>query len=82
MLLNTAKYEGYSFYRFCVIKRKPTGGGGRGGVKLPPPRLGLRDFALVVHKIFRETNISYLLITPLTSEYQGVRNVFRTNWRT
>ena len=26
MLLNAAKYQGYSFYRFWVIKGKPTGG--------------------------------------------------------
>ena len=40
MLLNAAKCQGYSFYRFWVIKGKPTG-----GVKLPPPppppKLGL-----------------------------------------
>ena len=34
MLLNAAKFQGYSFYCFWeIIKRKPTGG----GVKLPPP---------------------------------------------
>ena len=32
MLLNAAKYQGYSFYRFWVIKGKPTGG----RVKLRP----------------------------------------------
>ena len=42
MLLNGAKYQGYSFYRFWVIKEKLTG-----GLKLPPlppspPRLGLK----------------------------------------
>ena len=26
MLLNAAKYQDYSFYRFLVIKGKPTGG--------------------------------------------------------
>ena len=26
MLLNAAKFQGYSFYRFSVIKGKPTGG--------------------------------------------------------
>ena len=41
ILLNAVKCQGYSFYRFWVVKVKPTGGGG--GVKLPPPpRLGLR----------------------------------------
>ena len=34
MLLNAAKFQGYSFYRSWVINGKPTGGG---GVKLPPP---------------------------------------------
>ena len=36
MLLNAAKFQGYSFYRFLVIKRKPTG-----GLYYPPARLGL-----------------------------------------
>ena len=38
MLLNAAKFQGYSFYSFYVIKGKATE-----GVKLPPPspRLGL-----------------------------------------
>ena len=59
MLLNAAKSQGYSFYRFGVIKGKPTaGGGGGGGVKLPPqppqplPRLGLMAelcFHLLMH---------------------------------
>ena len=33
MLLNAAKYQGYSFYRFWVLKGEPKGGG---GTKLPP----------------------------------------------
>ena len=44
MLLNTAKCQGYSFYRFWVIKEKPTmEGDGRGGGELraSPARLGL-----------------------------------------
>ena len=36
MLLNSAKWQGYRFYRFWVIKGKPTG-----GQNYPPPRLGL-----------------------------------------
>ena len=35
-LLNTAKCQGYSFYRFWVIEQKPTG-----RILPPPPRLGL-----------------------------------------
>ena len=38
MLLNPAKCQGYSLYRFGVIKGKPTGKGG-GGVKLPPTQI-------------------------------------------
>ena len=34
ILLNAAKYQGYSFYRFWVIKEKPTRG--QEGIKLPP----------------------------------------------
>ena len=34
MLLNAAKFQGYSFYRFWVIKGKPTR-----GVKLPPTQI-------------------------------------------
>ena len=33
MLLNAAKFQGYSLYGFLVIKGKPTGW----GLKLPPP---------------------------------------------
>ena len=44
MLLNVAKFQGYSFYRFWVIKGKQTRRGG--GVKLPPspPRLVLMKY--------------------------------------
>ena len=38
-LLNTAKYQGYSFHRFWVIKGKAT-------VAPLPPRLGLKWFAI------------------------------------
>ena len=38
MLLNAAKFQGYSFYRFWVIKEKPTGGE-EGKITPPhPPR--------------------------------------------
>ena len=39
MLLNAAKFQGYSFYRFWVFKGKPTGGGGK--ITNPSIRLGL-----------------------------------------
>ena len=37
MLLNAAKFQGYIFYRFWVIKRKPTGD----KFTAPPPKLEL-----------------------------------------
>ena len=37
MLLNATKYQGYSFYRFWVIKGIPTGGGKIIGTIPPPP---------------------------------------------
>ena len=40
MLLNAAKYQGYSFYSFWVIKWKPTGG----KITPHPPRLRLNLF--------------------------------------
>ena len=49
ILLNAAKYQGYSFYRFWVINGKATGR----QVKLPPsPRLGLSNYnvLLLVHQ--------------------------------
>ena len=43
MLLNAAKFRGYSFYHFWVIKGNPTGRGCGWGRITPthPPRLGL-----------------------------------------
>ena len=38
MLINAAKCQGYSFYRFRVIEEKTNGGWGK---VTPPPRLGL-----------------------------------------
>ena len=44
MLLNAPKCQGYGFYRFWVIKGKPTGG----GKITPPPRLMLNIGVLVI----------------------------------
>ena len=41
MLLNAANFQGYNFYRFWVIKGKPTTGRGKIIPPPPPPRLGL-----------------------------------------
>ena len=54
MLLNAAKYHGYSFYHFWVIKGKLT----RDEVKLPPPLilqpwLGLKKCLLCFHLFLR-----------------------------
>ena len=40
MLLNAAKFQGYSFYRFWVIKENPTGE----GVKLPPTQISVKPY--------------------------------------
>ena len=50
MLLNAAKCQVYSFYRFWVIKRKPTRGGEGAVIPSPLPRLGLRK-QLTINKI-------------------------------
>ena len=42
MLRNAAKCQDYSFYRFWVIKGKPTGGGGGGGKFTPLPATQIR----------------------------------------
>ena len=41
MLLNAAKHQGYSFYRFCVIKVKPTGG------KITPTLIRVKDIVKI-----------------------------------
>ena len=40
MLLNAEKSQGYSFYRFWVIKGKPTGVG-TGGIIIPPNQISV-----------------------------------------
>ena len=49
MLLNAAKCQGYSFYRFWVIKGKPTG---RWGVNLPTTQIR-------VNKIFKKCSLPW-----------------------
>ena len=45
MLLNAAKFQGYHFYCFWVIKGKPTQGAEQNYPRpLPSPRLGLQQF--------------------------------------
>ena len=43
ILLNAAKFQGYSFYRFWVIKGKPTRGGGK--TTLPPTQIRVKSHA-------------------------------------
>ena len=45
MLLNTAKYQGYSFYHVWVIKGKPVGRDGGVCVDYPPPLHPLKSIA-------------------------------------
>ena len=41
MLLNAVKFQGYSFYRFWIIKGKPTGG--RGKINPTPTQIRVND---------------------------------------
>ena len=59
MLPNAAKFQGYSFDCFRVIKGKPTGGGGK--ITSPSPhRLGLSELKV-------NQNISYSQIFKISS---------------
>ena len=80
ILLNAAKFQGYSFYRFWV-KGKPTMGGGVGGIITPPPRLGLINketcvllFDVFKHLLLRNTNFSKLVGKVNFSEKNIWRN--------
>ena len=70
MLLNAAKSQGYSFYRFWVIKGKPT----RGKITpSPPPRLALiidLNFLVsaVITQIFNPTTEFIISIEIPTKE--------------
>ena len=67
MLLNAAKCQSYSFYRFWVIERKP-----RGGVNYPPPpppRLGSGCKNIFLQ---RSGKILYILPVHLTCIFLNV----------
>ena len=58
ILLNAGKFQGYSSYRFWVIKGKPTGE----GVKFPPPpppKLGceLNSLPANIHKPYQQSTM-------------------------
>ena len=59
MLLNAAKWQGYSFYRFWVINGKPTGGGGE---FFTPPHTQIR----VKHGPILSNNNSYNILRLFT----------------
>ena len=64
MLLNAAKFQGYSFYRSWVIKGKPTGGAG----KLPPPtqiRVKKPHLFKIYQYLSRILRITRLILIPL-----------------
>ena len=50
MLLNAAKYQGYSFYCFGVIKRKPTDGKIR-----PPAQIKVKPALQLLVSLFLST---------------------------
>ena len=55
MLLNATKWQGYSFYDFWVIKRKPREGG---KLELTPPRLRL---TVILHSLQRKKGKTLIL---------------------
>ena len=56
IFLIAAIYQGYSFYRFWVIKGKLTGEAG--GITSPSPRLGLRNDSIIFCKDVARTSAS------------------------
>ena len=70
MLLNAAKFQGYSFYHFWVIKKKPTGWGGE--VKLLPPPCTQIKVKQHIWNNSKSKNFWYYLIdaVPLLYLYQ------------
>ena len=68
MLLNAAKCQVYSFYRFWVVKGKPTG-----GKITSPPRLGLKKE--LTNNENTINNLSIILKNITTDTY----NVFPLN---
>ena len=63
ILLNVAKCQGYRFYCFWVIKGKPTG-----GIKLPPPRLRLKEWLVSgMIEIFGRQSDKYCSMLSISS---------------
>ena len=59
MLLNAAKCQGYTVYRFWVIKKKPTGEAGGGGELFPSPQIRIK-YLLYMEKHTTAINSKYL----------------------
>ena len=75
MLLNSAKCQGYSFYRFWVINGETTGG----KITPPPTRLGLSDIQRSMNMLLDTRFHIWLIMTLLqnaTEVYYKMRQVF------
>ena len=60
MLLNAAKCQGYSFYRFWVIKEKPTRVAWGGGITSPFTQIRINEksiYNLYSHLSLNETHL-------------------------
>ena len=62
MLLNAAKCKGYSFYRFWVIKGKPTGEGGQNYPQPPHPPTQIR---VKLTKTYKDACMQYIYLSFL-----------------
>ena len=76
MLLEALKQQGYSFYRFGVIKEKPTLGWGKITPSPAPPRLGLN--AIVALNYFE--NYHDLNSTPKGPNAYEIETQFLGRW--
>ena len=70
MLLNASKFQGYSFYRFWVIKGEPTGGGG--GIKLLPPTPPIGEHTV---RLLPPSLLSHLMNICIVFKF--VKNIFQ-----
>ena len=75
MLLNAAKFQGCSLYRFWVIKENPTGGGGGRKITSPLPRLGLRGSYTAYGDVLesRQVGRTFKLVNPKHEDRASVR---------
>ena len=78
--LNAAEWQSYSLYRFWVIKVKPTGLMGRGGIN-PSPRLGLITFIVYAISIEASTVLKEVALIFFDALFTTLFSLFFTSSR-